>query len=158
MPARPFRYLGTITFNGNTTPDRKLQKIDVFPSFLSSYLDFKRSTYTLDYSIEYHKVGNDDDFEAPHIHFILYADRQLPGYRYKAILNALCDKYGRSQFYIATKLKAVQYANYIQKDNVRLKDLTGQDHFFTLELQDPKVSYMYGNEDSDTEFLNDELD
>lgn len=110
-------YGGTITFDTNYCIKVKNGFIENFTNWLKEYLIFnKRSEYYIKVAKEFHKVDGIDDYEAPHIHFILYSKVTLSPMRVRAILKALTVYAGRSQFYRMTELKAQSYARYIQKD------------------------------------------
>lgn len=127
-------YIGTITFKSEYDYKRKCKLIDTFYSRLAPYLDYKKSKeHFLEYSIEYHKVENQDDPEAPHIHFILYTP-YLPNYRYNAILSMFRDYYGRAQLINATTLKLRQWEKYLLKDVEQNEKLYNFKHYFKYHL------------------------
>lgn len=139
-------YNGTLTFKPYYTLEEKKRIIDKFPEMVTEYLRHNESSeYYLEYTIEYHKVGNEDDFEAPHLHFILYANKYLPRYRFQALLSML-NEIGRSQLYLATNMKWEQYQEYIQKDSDRLLQMTGRYHHIIKRLELSKYDYDFVEE------------
>lgn len=139
-------YIGTITFDPNLDTDKKNEKIEKFPKLLSQYLNWKGDRrYYLAVAKEYHKVDGQDDFDAPHLHFILYCESKLPAYRVRAIQSLLRDTCGRSTFHRATPLKTASYAQYIQKDFDRLLNITGIPHYFEMNLEEEEDILDYEN-------------
>lgn len=128
MPEILFYYGGTITFDSNYGLERKNKLIDNFHRALADHLCFVNNEYYLVVTKEYHKVDGKDDFDAPHLHFTLTSQRQIPKYRVNSILRFLNSAYGRSQFHRMTKMKYISYLSYINKDCDRLLELTGQSH------------------------------
>lgn len=122
-------YIGTVTFDGSHLPEKKFSMIKGFPKFIAGHL-LESKEHELEYTIEYHKVGNIDDYEAPHIHYILYTTKPICKYRYRAILKALNEIYGRSQLMVATDMKLRQYASYIYKDVLKNEELHRRPHAF----------------------------
>lgn len=138
-----FAYIGTLTFNSLFTLDMKKQHIAMFHKRMSKLLRHtSKSEYWLRYVIEYHKVGNVDDPEAPHLHFILYSDRYLSGCVASNILGYL-RTIGRSQFYLATTLKLANYALYIGKDVEKNDSLHGYPHDITVRLEEVEEELEY---------------
>lgn len=125
-----YYYGGTLTFHSyyrNEIKDKLIAQFDIDLS--TSLLHTIKSKYVLEISKEYHKVDDIDDLESPHYHFILYSNKIISTSRIAGIQKLLREKYGRSQFMIFSKLKVNQYVNYIKKDNERLMELTGQEHY-----------------------------
>lgn len=153
MPKKSYIYIGTVTFNGNLTFEKKKKLINSFPDFLSEYLRHtETSEHRLVYTIEYHKVcpgSKEDDYEAPHVHFILYSNYQIPGYAYRAVLKALKDYYGRSQMSLATSAKYIQWKNYIDKDVQKNNEILQFEHKFEILLTKPKKNDFYLEFDDD---------
>lgn len=123
MPKK-FAFIGTVTFNSYLTYETKCELIKEFPKFMSSYLlHNNRSNYQLHYTVEYHKVDNEDDPEAPHIHYILYTNTVMSRLRWTSLVKALQQFYGRSQLILATERKLNHYRQYILKDVEKNKDV-----------------------------------
>lgn len=121
-----FKYCGTITFNGSYDYEKKLKAIESISKRLSTYLLFsKNNRYVFEQVVEYHKVDNVDDYESPHVHFILHGNFKICRSRYDAICKMLSDYYGRSQFYLASYLKYSKYSGYIMKDVKKNNDGIG---------------------------------
>lgn len=128
-------YIGTITFNQHYTFERKQNKIKALAKQISQFIDTsKTNKHQLVYTIEYHKVAEQDDYEAPHIHFIYYTDRYLTKLRFRALQSYLKDSYGRTQFYLATNLKRIQWETYIMKDVEKNNTALGYEHSFQFDL------------------------
>lgn len=150
-----FYYGGTITFDTNFNIGKKEKLISEFHKQLSRHLDFRKDTneYQLIVTREYHKVDNQDDYEAPHLHFILISTRQLPKYRVTAVNEFFRHFYGRSQFYRMTTMKYHSYRKYIQKDCERLQKELSKPHYFETMLyheeyqEDPEDFYGLDNPD-----------
>lgn len=133
-------YCGTITFDSNLSYEQKQILIQLLTYKLSKYLRHtKNSMYQLVLVREYHKVQDQitkeqlDDPEAPHYHFILYSKFKLSYHRASSIQSMLRDEFGRSQFFLMTTLKRVNYELYIQKDLEKNKNIYGYDH---MEMYD----------------------
>jgi len=140
-----FKYGGTITFEGHFQLNKKIKIINNLLRTFSKNVPWKGNRfYNLTYSIEYHKVKLDGedipDPEAPHVHFILYTNKYIPGIYVRNVLSVLRD-YGRSQFYLLTNLKHLQYSRYIQKD-VELNNQSDRpftQHYISQDLIPPTL-------------------
>lgn len=140
-----FRYCGTITFNSNYTLEKKIKKIQSLKNLLENNLPFRGNRkYLLQYSIEYHKVkigGEEiDDPEAPHVHLIILTNKILPKMWVGNVLEVL-KRMGRSQFYLMTKLKFIQWNQYIRKDVLKNNGddtLPFEEHWYEYELEQGK--------------------
>lgn len=131
-------YGGTVTFNSNYSLEKKNKLIMDFQDMLSQHLSHKAGrTYNIKVSKEYHKVEGENDPEAPHLHFILIADRLLANYRVRAISEFLKDKCGRSQFYRMTTMKYNSYSKYILKDVESNNEEFKQSHYYEGVLSPP---------------------
>lgn len=133
-------YIGTLTFAPHLTLERKLKKIQQFPSMFKDFLcrnKFYDNVHELAYSIEYHKVGTEDDPEAPHVHFIYTTTSYLAKFRFNAITAFFREEYGRSQFFLATKLKMVQWKQYMIKDVEKnnLLRINNIEHYNNIDLK-----------------------
>lgn len=148
-----YHYIGTVTFDPSRDYKRKVKLIERFPLFVSDTLKHTGNTeYVLKYTIEYHKVGQEDDPEAPHIHFILSASNRLPKYRFTGMLNGLRQYYGRSQLFLATTMKLAEWSKYIMKDVERNEQKFGLRHcyevtLYSVERDDDALEDIYWNED-----------
>lgn len=128
-------YGGTITFHSNLSLEQKDRLMQLLTIKLSQHLRHSvNSRYEIVLVKEYHKVDGQDDHEAPHYHFILYTHFKLAYHRAKAIENMLKDNYGRSQFYLMTKLKRQSYERYINKDIEKNKEILGYEHIWRFEI------------------------
>lgn len=144
MPDFQMYYVGTVTFDPLLDLRKKQTLIESFSVAISSHLHFSNDDsyrYYLSVAKEYHKVGTQDDLEAPHIHFTLQATKSISSHRYRAIQKMLKDVCGRSQFFKATTLKFKDYSNYILKDCDRLYALTGESHYYEMNLERPPIDY-----------------
>lgn len=130
-------YGGTITFKPDYSLEQKERYINDFTKLLKPFLLYGGGTeYYIKISKEYHKVDGQDDFEAPHLHFVLYTTKALSPLRVRSITRFFNDVYGRSQFYRMTTLKTMSYCRYIQKDSERLFKATGKSHYYEQYLED----------------------
>lgn len=110
-------YGGTITFAGHwTDTERKLKCITkIFPTIFPQYIpDYYKAK--LKFTIEYHKVEQEDDPDAPHAHFILSTLKPINQGALQNILYHLQRTIGRSQLYYLTPKKYTSYSQYILKD------------------------------------------
>lgn len=137
----PYAYGGTITFHSFFTYQQKQRQIEYLTLFLSNSLRHSiNSKYELYLVREYHKVKNEltgemeDDDESPHYHFILYSKYYIAISRVKQILTDLQLNWGRSQFYLMSTLKRVNYELYIQKDLQKNLEVFGYEHFKMFEI------------------------
>jgi len=101
-------------------------------------------------------VDNQDDLEAPHLHFILYSTHGICKERYMGIQKMLRDRCGRSQFYKMTTMKTNDYYRYIQKDSQRLYDTLGISHYFEMNLEKEWQTLVW-DEDIFLEYMDDEF-
>lgn len=109
MPAEHnISYGGTITFHSHYSLEQKTYYIDNFIRIIQTHLLFnENSEYFIEISKEYHKVENQDDLEAPHLHFIITSYNPIAPIRIRAICKMLQELYGRSQFYRMTAMKTI---------------------------------------------------
>jgi len=108
-----FTYIGTVTFDPEYSLDTKWKRIAELPEHLCHHFG---TDIWITYSIEYHKVEGELDPEAPHVHFSIKTHKKCGTIRARAINEYLKERHGRSQFYLATQLKAKQWQKYIQKE------------------------------------------
>lgn len=128
-------YGGTITFHSYYLLEHKEKLIKEFTKDLSQSLRHSQSSrYLLQITREYHKVQGQDDYESPHYHFILYSRFKIAISRVIGIQKLLREKYGRSQFMHYTKLKTLQWKEYIMKDVERLTKELGTQHYNETEI------------------------
>lgn len=152
-----YSYGGTITFNSHWDMKEKTRFIKCIKDFFEKVFYGKDVSIVLKYAVEYHKVGQEDDLEAPHIHFILEVNKKLGKRMYDRILKCLKDV-GRSQFYLMTTLKTKQYTKYIQKDyekNSQLDERQGYKHYLGMRIEPMEQFYNELNayqEESDSEY------
>lgn len=131
-----YNYIGTVTFNSYHDTDKKWVLVKKFPELFSQHLRHSLDTeYILIHTIEYHKVGNEDDPEAPHIHFILESNRKIGKCYFNGITKMFQQIYGRTQFYLATKLKLRQWATYIVKDVQKNDTMHNTKHYYETRLE-----------------------
>jgi hypothetical protein len=74
-------------------------------------------------------VEQEDDPDAPHLHFMLECKKQIACYRVRAINDYFKDHFGRCQFFLMTPLKARSWAKYINKDVEANDIIFGFPHF-----------------------------
>jgi len=152
-----YSYGGTITFNSHWDMKQKTTFIVNIKQFFEEMFYGQDFQIILKYSVEYHKVGNEDDLEAPHIHYILEINKKIGKRLFNRILNCLKD-IGRSQFYLMTTLKTQQYSKYILKDyekNKLLNNQQGYFHYLEIRIEPMQKFNAYlklYNEISDSEF------
>lgn len=154
-PKPLYQYGGTITFAPHRDFNNKSAIINIFHNitFDTIQRNIPNETWgsiqlALQFTIEYHKVENKDDYEAPHIHFILSTPRKLS----KDIFNILLDRYktiGRSQLYLLTSSRFNTYSQYIYKDTAQLEQLLHKPHHF-------QFNYTLTYDTSPPEILEDE--
>lgn len=134
MQKKTYYYGSTVTFHSHYDYMQKRRLIENLPKYLIEFIRPTTSGYTLRISIEYHKVENKDDYEAPHVHFILETPKRLPKYIFTPLLKYLSERCGRTQLFLMTDMKRESYEKYIQKDKVRLKEELGWEHYYELVL------------------------
>lgn len=123
-----FTYIGTVTFDPEYTLERKWKLIGELPTRLSHHMG---TDIWITYCIEYHRVESELDPEAPHVHFSVKVHQKMGMIRVKAILKFLQERYGRSQFFLATQLKAKQWYKYMNKEvNESSKLVPDKGHYF----------------------------
>lgn len=147
-------YIGTVTFDPNYCLGKKNKLIEELPMRLSKHLRHNKSSeFFMKWCKEYHKVEGEDDFEAPHIHFVLEAKRVLSKCYVNAIYEMLKFYYGRSSFSRATTMRANAYERYIKKDCDRLYEETGQPHYWEMYLE-PVIEDNITEDSEDSECEN----
>jgi hypothetical protein len=162
----PYAYNGTLTFDSDHSLEFKNKYIDKFPKLLSRHLLHNPDNeYYLVVCKEYHKVSFSkvdvrDDFEAPHLHYILYSRKKIGPLRKRALLKFLKDSAGlMQQFYLMTKLKTEQWIDYIHKDCELNYKRSGKSHQYELYLEpefdelDPSIFVKYKAEEDELEQL-----
>jgi len=139
-----YRYIGTITFNGNYELASKMKIISNLETIFQRQLDYSGNEirhFDFEYTIEYHKVENQDDYEAPHIHFSLLCQKKLSKIKYENLLYRL-KQIGRSQLYLATSTKYVNWKSYMLKDvKTNETKFNTPHHFKTTFTNTPQEIY-----------------
>lgn len=152
MTTPKFPYIGTITFHGLFDPDKKKQFITNLTKVFSRFMSFSaKRSYTLEYTIEYHKADMQDDFESPHVHFILMCSTQIQQSRAQGFLQYLKQIGSRNQFYRPSQLKLAQWKEYITKDTIRYELKLGYPHHFItkLEREDTRIEESFLPDDNE---------
>lgn len=146
-------YGGTVTFNPNFSLENKNRLIKEFDNVIAQHLSYKGDYYyRIAVAREYHKVklqeeGIQPDYEAPHLHFILYTQKPIAKYRVSAINEVLRLRYGRSQFYRMTSLKTIQYEQYIYKEVEKNDEVIHSiKHYYEKNLEEPETEIDYFEE------------
>lgn len=142
-------YIGTVTFDSNYSLEQKDKLIEELPMRLSKHLRHHNSSeYYMKWCREYHKVEGQDDFEAPHIHFMIESRRVINKCYVNSIREMLKCYYGRSDFSRATTMRANAYERYMQKDCDRLLQQTKKSHYWEMFLE-PVIEKNMTDDDSD---------
>lgn len=150
-----YAYGGTVTFQPYFTFEKKVSIIKGFKQMFENLLWGSTNDYYLSYTIEYHKVEQQDDLQAPHIHFILYCNKPINKMYFRFILDGL-KKIGRSQFYLMTNLKRIQYENYIKKDLDKNNLLnTQQGYYHEVETWLTPRNTLWGEHEE--EYIDDDI-
>lgn len=118
MPKFAKCYIGTITFSGDLTFKQKTNRIENL--YMHFQQMFSGRYFIIEYMIEYHKIhkgSEEDDLEAPHIHFIAWFEQSFPKKDYQQVLNYMQKNFGRSQFFVGTGAKSQWWhKSYMRKD------------------------------------------